>query len=699
MIKVTSTMAESPVYSSQDTRYEQYQILPDQENLASSPLKDRSSRLPPYHNQKPRALPTVTPKRFTKFFTPRLTASTRGRKQSKASRQLRDITKSGANRRRNARPLKDPVFVPAEDTHLSQRPPKRRKYSIDASSSPPQSSPLKHFQTADQSSLSNVEPVSTVFSDDEVLEDMLDKFQPFPQPVKRFRQNNRTQRILQRSFGGSDATTRGWRGSDHCSDWLADTADFVSTPADIHPFTGSALPFCAASCNTNSLIAIGEEEGSVRLIDSSSSSDFNRAHVTFRPHHNAVMDVAFSSDDYRLATASGDQTSRVIDMHTQATICIFSGHKSSVKQVRFQPNDDDILTTSSRDGSVLMWDLRCGGKGSVASLRTSFARNVNYGDAEPTVRFAKYTLDAGLAHRSTKASPVGSSDVSGVSITSIQHLPNGREHLLLTTSELNSSIKIWDLRNASRRGGLATPLSSVPIPETQSWTRNYGISAVVFSGDGARLYAACRDGIVYAYSSNHLALGSVPELSSSDGKARMLKTPKSGLGPLYGFKHPALRMGSFYIKAAVRPARGDKSEMLAVGSSDNCTVLFPTDERHLLRREPPFERCDEGGESEEAELPSLPATSSPMSKTGPKDHGLDVHEHGTALLRGHTKEVTSLSWSKDSELVTVSDDFTVRCWREHGERARELRGCGEGGGRRWGCGWADVDSVWDEEEA
>jgi WD40 repeat protein len=71
------------------------------------------------------------------------------------------------------------------------------------------------------------------------------------------------------------------------------------------------------------------------------------------------MDMVFSSDDSMLATASGDQSSRIIDMRTQKTKFIMHEHTTSVKQVRFQPGNDNIIATSSRDGSVQMWDMRC----------------------------------------------------------------------------------------------------------------------------------------------------------------------------------------------------------------------------------------------------------------------------------------------------------------------------------------------------
>jgi len=690
-------MADELPSSSQSSYYEQHRILQDdQENLPSSPPRAGSPLRPRASNLKPKALPTVTPKRFTKFFAPRGTLSGRGGHQSKAGRQLRDITKNGANRRRQTVPVKDDLLTHIEN---DARPTKRRKRSIDVSSSPPRSSPLKHVQFAEPVRVLDDEPGLPMAIDEDELPGMLEQLQPSPESIRRLRPTGRSRRILERSFGGYDALTCSRRGTDHAVDWRAETANFVSTPSDNYNFRNSALPFCTASCNTNSLIAIGDEEGSVRLIDSSSSSDFSKAHVKFRVHHNAVMDIAFSSDDYLLATASGDQTARVVDMHTQQTMCILSSHTSSVKQVRFQPNDDNIITTSSRDGSVQVWDLRCSERGSVQSLRVGQRKGLDAdGVNEPAVRYSKESIQVGPAHRSakgamTKSPNILNSEDASVSITAIEHLPNGREHLLLTASELSASIKLWDLRNAGRRN--AVPLSSTPLPEAHRKTRNFGISALALSGDGARLYSLCRDATVYAYSTNHLILGSAPEMAPMGGRRRGLRESKVGIGPLYGFRHPSLRTGTFYLKMGLRPAKGDKGEMLAVGNTDDAPILIPTDERHLPCRE------RQSADDEDDDASELPTVAPRSSQSPSVKSSLPIYEQGTALIRGHrkNKEVTSVSWTHDGELVTIGDDFIARCWRENAEKAREMRGCGEGGGLRWGHGWADVDASWDEDDA
>ncbi|TKA28507.1 hypothetical protein B0A54_16503 [Friedmanniomyces endolithicus] len=651
-------MTEAPFFSSQSSGNDGHHIeihaLDHQESLASSPpnpsssspLASRSSS----SHLRLRKAPTVTPKRFTKFFTPRASStSTRGARQSKAGRQLRDITKNGANRRRQLVPFKEDMSKHLQDDEGSIRPLKRRRTSVHLQSSPPQSSPLKHVEAAGEVSLfpHDLEAASPSVSDVDVRPELLESVQPFPEPIRRLRANGGSRRVLERAFGGYDAVFCGYRGAQHGADWRSETANFVSTPTDVHSFrSGTAIPFCTASCHTNSLVALGDEEGSIRLVDTSPESDFTRTHINLRVHRNAVMDLAFSSDDFLLATASGDQTSRIVDMHTQQVLCVLSGHGSSVKQVRFRPNDDNIITTSSRDGTVQIWDLRCAERGSVQSLRVGQRRDLNEdGVPEPSIRYARHGLKVGPAHRGTKyygvrAPGTQHSDENAVSITAIEHLPNGREHLLITASELSASIKLWDLRNAGRRDPV--PLSSTPLPESHRTTRNFGVSSMVFSGDGARLYTLCKDATVYAYSTNHLMIGHAPELSSATSRRRTLKEPKASVGPLYAFRHPALTTGSFYVKLALRKAQGDKSELLAVGSGSGSPVLIPTDEQYFPAREATTEMLEENDEDEGDDDLPLPL---PASRTDVTEFPRPIHSLGTALIRGHNKEVTSLCFS------------------------------------------------------
>ena len=722
------------------SQYDQEQMIP------SSPMGPPPSSIT---SSKPKKAPSITPRRFTRFFTPVSTLSARSR-SSKSGQKLRDITKS-ANNRNSLDGLPQPKLNPGLD-HLEdiqfETPRKRRKILPTPESSPaqPLSSPCRPSSYAPPGRVYHVDAADDDDDDDDscmsVDEDEdgdshdVDEPQvlplPPPQPIRRLRQNGANSRLLHRSFGGSRTLNRG-RQLDHCADWRSQTADFYSRPEDCHSFRGAALPFCVTPCHTNSLIAIGDEEGGIRLVDSAKTQNvsFADAHISFRPHRNAVMDIAFSSDDFLFATASGDQTGRIIDMRTQQTRYTMQGHMSSVKQVRFQPDNDMIVATSSRDGSVKIWDLRCSGaEAPVAEFSVAFEPG-NDLLARPasdlTVRYAEQTnfirdahsayfppsvlgSDSSSLHpRSTfAASRANSSSATAsrrtdVSITALSFLPGSRSHLILTACESNASIKLWDIRGKHTFRGKdasrpSVPLASTPSPTSHVRNRHFGINSLALSTDGSRFYALCRDSTVYAYSANHLILGQAPEFSQPSASWGRPKD-QTGLGPLYGFRHDQFKATSFYVKAAIRPATRDKSELLAVGSRDGSAVLFPTDETFLNR--PSSRRVDQNDENEDDDdgLPTLASIKrQSVRKAKVQEDDIPIYEQGTPLVRGHTSEVTSMSWTNAGELVTLGDDFLARCWREKGSEARDLRLGGEVEGRRWACGWADVKADFDDDD-
>lgn len=631
---------------------------------------------------------------------------------SKASRSLRDITKNAINRKQKA-PRHSPLKV-SQESGLENFTPrhKRRKLTpvLDSSPIQLQSSPSKrvdhdynNIQIIDDDAISSIEDEDVILPEVHVRR---------LKPIRRLQNHQPSHGLLERSFGGRSVLDRG-RYHDSCVDWRCSTADFYSTSKDVYVCNSASLPFCTTACNSNSLIAIGDEGGGVTLVDACDSDDveFSKAHISFRSHANAVMDIAFSSDDYLMATASGDQTARVFDMRTQQTRYIMAGHLSSVKQVRFQPGNDSVLATSSRDGSVQIWDLRCRGttlpvqEMQIADQDASERSNT----AAHQVIYADTCISIKDAH--SKLQPVGSRKSSAdifsvrtdglsrrndVSITAITFMPQGREHLLLSASEANASIKVWDIRGRyTSRKGPAVPVSATAEPHTHMTQRRFGLSSLSLSSDGGRLYSLCRDSTVYAFSTSHLILGHAPEFDRPDYRWRPSGSDgKPGLGPLYGFRHPALQATSFYIKAALRPDRHDREEMLAVGSRDGAPILIPTDERHMSSRtiDPSTAEDQDDSDDEDDIFPRSIFKPSPTSS-----NALPIYDVGTPLVRGHQKEVTGVTWAHNGSLVSISDDFSARCWHEDAGQAARLRTCGEGEGERWGCGWADVGAEWDEE--
>ena len=686
--------------------------------MSSSPCVQRFSdelpSSPPPHvtntgSRKLKKPPPITPKRFQKFFTPRTSTHRSSAALSRSGRQLQDITRAALNRSSNAShrttPRKTVNFADIDVENNVQTPQlssrKRKTPYLSPESSPAQSSPTKRHKFT-------TPPPFTI------LEDAPEFDEPpvpiFPEPIRRLKSLGGTARKLTRSFGGILAVDRGLR-RDHCASWQDYTTNFYTSSEDYHDLPQGAPPFCTATCNANSLVAVGDEDGWVHILDAEDEtpSSFSKAHVSWRAHGNAVMDIQFSSDDKWIATGSGDQTGQIIDARTQQTVQVLAKHKSSVKQIRFQPGDDNIIATSSRDGAVQIWDLRC--KGGHTTVHPAWGEDVPY--AHTVKSLTSVHADHGIVNPTTKTGSTGKGEVlsrrNDISITALSFLPTGRQHLLLTASDASTSVKLWDIRGRYSLRGPAVPISTTRHPESHTRHRHFAINSLTLSTDAARLYALSKDNTVYAYATSHLILGVAPELAPNS-PSKTQRAQQEGLGPIYGFRHRNFHAGSFYVKAALRPASNAQPELLAVGSTDGCPVLFPTDES-FLRRDP------SDLDNDDNDLPSLsldlrrssrlshrnpPSSFSSSAFGGQRFPNLladtvPIYEHGTPLIRGHDAEVTSVSFTREGKLISVGDDLRVRRWKEGG-RARELRLGGEAEGKRWGCGWAVVSEGFDDEE-
>ncbi|KAL8939536.1 MAG: hypothetical protein Q9211_002693, partial [Gyalolechia sp. 1 TL-2023] len=664
-------------------------VLGDGENI-STVTRSRKSNA-----SKPKAQPTVTPRTFTRFFTPRSSISRSGK--IGASRQaLRDITTAAANRNLKSQQPSPPDSSPMvrEDaSHLSLPTKKKRKISSpDVSAAG--SSPLKRVSAKANNLLRSSDIEHSSESDEEIPEQepAFVNAKGLPSNLQAIRGSTQRRPIgglLCRELG-SDIAKQNLLPVCNVADWQYETADFHSTPEDSHLCdnlgdpTQNALPFCSSSCNTNSLVAIGDEEGGVRLLETSrdGKAPFHKPHLAFRPHTNAILDLSFSPDDLLLATASGDQTSQIIDMPSQRTIHTLAAHKSSVKQVKFQPGSSSVIATSSRDGSVRIWDLRCKGSETPAhELRISLdgpednsaskspAKKMTYSRCVDAIVDA-HSYRGAPSYLSSKASLTdqtydmpsrteGVTRQGDISVTAISFLSPRHEHILITSSEGDATVKLWDLRttHSHRRSTHAVPLSSTRQPDGHARYRYFGVTSLALNGDSSRLYTLCRDNTIYAYSTSHLILGHAPELASTSSssanssthKSRFARTTeKPGLGPIYGFCHPLFHATTFYVKISVRPAKGSQTELLAAGSSDGCAVIWPTDERYMRHYNPSAGTNHSDSQAymyaEEPYASSSPSTpSNRPSLPRPKGRArlrdtIPIYDHGTALVRGHERE-------------------------------------------------------------
>lgn len=113
----------------------------------------------------------------------------------------------------------------------------------------------------------------------------------------------------------------------------------------------------------------------------------------------------------------------MFDVISQQPTDVLMGHRSSVKQVAFNPRNPSVLTTCSRDGNIHIWDLRC--VGSVSSLGKGVTEH------KPVNSILQAHADTALKK--------GVTPRTDVSVTAAVWLIN-RDNSIATASEANSYV-------------------------------------------------------------------------------------------------------------------------------------------------------------------------------------------------------------------------------------------------------------------
>ena len=88
------------------------------------------------------------------------------------------------------------------------------------------------------------------------------------------------------------------------------------------------------------ILALANEDGKIALQNTNVVGKSRPIHG-YQAHDNAIFDICWAPESWKIVTASGDQTSVLLDIGTSSinSIAKFSGHTASIKTVDFSPTN------------------------------------------------------------------------------------------------------------------------------------------------------------------------------------------------------------------------------------------------------------------------------------------------------------------------------------------------------------------------
>jgi WD40 repeat protein/predicted Ser/Thr protein kinase len=346
-------------------------------------------------------------------------------------------------------------------------------------------------------------------------------------------------------------------------------------------------------------------KNSVRLWDASTGQLIR----TMPGHTNAVMGLAFSPDEKRLASISSDQTARLWDGESGQLIAVLRGHSGRLTSVAFNP-DGTRLVTSSYDRTMRLWDAKTGEL--ITVLR---------------------------GHRDAAMSPAYSFDGSR-----------------LISSSTDGTVRVWDMNLVERNVGLR-------------WHESF-VYDVAFRPDGAQVASAAWDATVRLWNpetgeqtgilrSDSAIISSVAY--SSDGTR--IATAARDLGVTLWNVATAKQEHTWpgptgTWRSDGRVAFSSDGTLIAAGSAAGPVRLWRVSTKERIAELAGHdEACGDVAFSPDGKILASAGLDGTI-----RLWDVATHKAG-AILRGHTARVTRIAFSPDGMLVASgSEDSTLRFW-------------------------------------
>ena len=298
---------------------------------------------------------------------------------------------------------------------------------------------------------------------------------------------------------------------------------------------------------------VSTEQGEFFLCDSRRGSELSR----WKIHDDAIFDFVWKDCDSKIVTASGDQSVCISDVRTREVTHRLKGHYGSVKSVCVSPNSN-ILASSSRDGSVRIYDCRCDPeKACVASLPKIHVikKCIKPPVPSPPLTWGSSTPLPASGQGLRPSTPITTANLRNVgrqkprwktvkvNQCSVTGVAFGRNDVntLLTAGAVDGLVKVWDIRRAG---------SKRPSPvQIYSDGQRHGVTSIDIDPSGTQLLVSYLHGPLRIFSLNNFF---------SEGSGRITGT------------YVGHDCSTFYVKARFGPF----GKSILCGSGDECGYVW-----------------------------------------------------------------------------------------------------------------------------
>ncbi|KAI8460039.1 WD40-repeat-containing domain protein [Phakopsora pachyrhizi] len=336
---------------------------------------------------------------------------------------------------------------------------------------------------------------------------------------------------------------------------------------------------------------------------------------SFQGVKNGIFGLSFSPSDQMIGTGAGQEVSEIFDVETGNLIYRLEDHTGTVKSIEFCPANEMVVATASRDGSIKIWDLRIQGS------RISDAYDIPIHKPVITIRNAHDDRHIGKKRKKGAHLP---------SVSSVLWASHTDKHLF-SAGSANGVVKLWDIRKKTPFSWKSHPVPAEESIETSTCgfplddhesdglshpQRPHGISSLISSSDGSRLYSLGTDSVIRTHDS-----------------LRLSRPPTNHLKV---YKDPKLIATSLFLKLSI----SNDDRFLANGTSTGDIFIWDlsSQERAVKKK----------------------STTRILDSQDRKDE-TSLEEDRVILNNAHNKDICGLDFWRQG-LGSCSDDSDVKVW-------------------------------------